>query len=96
MEPILRFLRALTRHPKTSAAGLASLAGVIIAAIARPEILADPGVWVALLTAIGLLLAADGRDDDRGGKPPGVPAKEERRPPRRKVIEMPSLEARCA
>lgn len=60
MTRIVRFVRALARNPKTSAAGLAALAGVVFAAWENPHVLAEPGAWVAILTAIGLLAAADG------------------------------------
>jgi len=101
MNRIVPFVRALTRHPKTSAAGLTSIVGVIVTAIARPEILAEPSAWVAILTGIGLLFAGDGRDDDRGGGPPRIPAdaaylgREARKLGgkdlyRSKVVEMPS------
>lgn len=73
MKPILAFLRGLTRHPRTSAVGIAVVAGVTIRAVAAPEILADPTVWLALLSALGLLAAADGRGDG-GAAPPRIPA----------------------
>jgi hypothetical protein len=55
-----RIVRALARNPKTSAAGLAALCGVGLAAIENPRVLAEPASWVAILTALGLLAAADG------------------------------------
>ena len=86
MQRILAFLRALARHPKTTAAVLASLVGLGFAGYSDPHILAEPATWVAILTALGLLLAADSRGD--GPKPPAVAVEQPR--PKREVIEMPS------
>jgi len=73
MKRIINFLRVLTRDKKTTAAGIASLGGVIIAAIARPEILAEPSAWVAILTAVGLLVAADSNGGGKSGpRPPAI------------------------
>ena len=72
MTKIIRFLRALARHPKTSALGLAGLAGFGISSYQNPQQLAEPGTWVAVLTAIGLVLAADSSDDDDKTPPPPV------------------------
>ena len=92
MQRILAFLRALARHPKTTAAGIASLVGLGFAGYSNPRILAEPATWVAILTAIGLLLAADssgrGGNDQQGPKPPAVAVEQPR--PKREVIEMPS------
>jgi hypothetical protein len=67
MSRLARIARALARNPKTSAAGLAALAGVALAAANNPQVLAEPESWVAVLTALGLLAAADG-EKRRGGK----------------------------
>ena len=78
MPRLYRLLRALARHPKTSAMGLAGLAGFGVSSYQNPQQLAEPATWIAGLTAIGLLLAADSRDDGDPAPPP-IPAATARR-----------------
>jgi hypothetical protein len=68
MSRVAELVRALARNPRTSAAGLAALVGVAFAAWENPRVLAEPNAWVAILTALGLLAAADG-----GGAAPRIP-----------------------
>lgn len=58
-----RVVRNLARNPRTSAAGLAALVGVLFAAWDDPRVLAEPTAWVAIITALGLLAAADGEGE---------------------------------
>jgi hypothetical protein len=83
MKKLYRIARRLARQPRTSAAGLAAVAGVGLAALSDPHILAEPATWIAVLTGIGLLLAAD------SGGPPAAPGTEAKPRKRRKVVEMP-------
>ena len=59
MSRVKRIILALARNPKTSAAGLAALVAVGFAAAEDSRVLAEPGAWVAILTGLGLLAAAD-------------------------------------
>lgn len=86
MNKIIGFLRGSARHPKTTAAGMAAIAGALFGVIAEPAILRDPTVWVTIVTGVGLLLAGDGRDDE---PPPGVPSGDASAgDPRRNVTEI--------
>jgi hypothetical protein len=88
MKRIRRILRALVRHPRTSAAGITALIAFGYGLAHDPAVLTDTETWVAVLAAIGLLLAAD------SGNTPGGGATGELKPPA-KVLPLPGG-LRCA
>lgn len=59
MKAIGNFFRNLFRHPKTTAAGIAALASIGLAAAHNPAILAEPATLTGIFTGMGLLAASD-------------------------------------
>lgn len=59
MKQILAFLRGLAANPKTTATGIAAIAGAAVAVSHDHSQLANPMLWSGLLAGIGLLLAPD-------------------------------------
>ena len=68
MKQIIAFLRAAIAHPKTTAMGMAGLAGAATAVLHDRSQITNPVMWTGALVSIGLLLGADGQP------PAGTPA----------------------
>lgn len=79
MQRLYRFLRALARNPKTTAAGVAGMIASVVAWVHDPAALAQAETWTPFIVGVGLLFAADSRDDsDQTPRPPEIPVESRR------------------
>lgn len=58
---LLAVKSAIVDHPRTTAIGIAGIVGAAVAVYHNPSLAATSEFWLGLLTAIGLLAAADAK-----------------------------------
>lgn len=63
MKSVLQFLRGCVQHPKTSAAGVASIATGIALLVHDPASILRGEPVLAILLGVGLLLSADAKPE---------------------------------
>lgn len=59
MKQLVAFLRTAIAHPKSSAMGIAGIAGAVTSMLHDHAQVANPATWTALLLGVGLLFTGD-------------------------------------